>query len=378
MEEAKKAFWRSVRPMVGQVVGVGMFGLPYVFAQAGFGVGMLALALSALVCTLTVLMYADMAVVTKGHGRFVGMVSEQTGPIGGLFAAIGHFGGLYGAMTAYLLIGGTFAYQVFSPFVGGTVAVYRALFFVFAVLVVFGGSMTVSRLQAYLMFAYLGLLALLAVLAVPHIDLDHYVLIADSEKFFLPFGVTLFAFTGFAAVPEMRDILGRHKHLLRRSVLTGMAFIVALYVLFITMVVGVTGKSTTPETIHGLVDVLGPTFVLLAAAIGLCTVLTAFVTQALSVTNTYVFDYRLRYLLSWALAVVVPLVLVFLGANDFIGVIDFTGGVFIGISGLVLISAYERLRRQAQIAKRMLAIPQWAVAIVGGIFILNIGLALFG
>lgn len=364
--------------MVGQVIGVGMFGLPYAFAQAGFGVGALALVVSATVCTLTVLMYADMAVVTKGHGRFVGMIREQTGPIGGFLAAVGHFGGLYGAMTAYLIIGGNFAYQVFSPFVGGTVAVYRTLFFLFAAVVVFGGSMTVARIQAYLMFAYIGLLMLLVVIAMPHVDVDHYVIASNPDAFFLPFGVTLFAFTGFAAVPEMRDMLGRHKHLLRRSVLTGMGFIATLYVVFVTVVVGVSGKSTSPETIHGLAEVLGPAFVLLAAAIGLCTVLTAFVTQALVVTNTYVFDYRLRYVFSWAMAVILPLVFVLIGADDFIGVIDFTGGVFIGLTGLVLIAAYERLRHRPQTAKRMLAIPQWVVFAVGCIFIANIGFALFG
>ncbi|MBI1907944.1 hypothetical protein HYS28_00820 [Candidatus Uhrbacteria bacterium] len=378
MEDAKKAFWASLRPMIGQVVGVGMFGLPFVFAQAGFGVGMVAFALSAVVCAVTVLMYADMAVLTKGHARFVGLIREHAGPVGAFFAAVGLFGGLYGAMTAYLIVGGSFAYQVFSPVLGGTVAFYRTLFFFLGALVVFGGMTTVARLQKYLIVAYVGLMALLAVLAAPHIDIDHYALAGDPEKFFLPFGVALFAFTGFGSVPEMRDALGRHKHLLRRSVLAGMAIIGLLYLVFVTAVVGVTGKATSVETIHGLADVLGPAFVLIAAAIGMCTVMTAFVTHALVMTNTYAFDYRLRYLVAWALTLFVPPVLVMVGADDFIGVIDFTGGVFIGITGLVLIATYETLRRKPQTAKRSLFVPRWAVLSAGLVFIANIVLALFG
>lgn len=376
MEEAQKVFWKSLRPLFGQIIGVGLFGLPYVFAQAGFAVGVVALLVSGAVCTLTLLMYADMAIVMNGHGRFVGMIREQTGPIGGFFAAVGLFGGLFGAMTAYLLLGGSFAYQLFSPLLSGTVAMYRVLFFVLAALTVFGGMMTVGRLQKYLIIAYLALIAILVVLAAPHVDVAHFTSIVP-EKLFLPFGVTLFALTGFAAVPEMRDVLGRRKHVLHRAVVVGMALIVALYLVFTTVVVGVTGKSTTPETLHGLAEVLGSGFVLLAAAIGLCTVFTAFVTHCLVLTNTLVYDYRLRYLVSWGIAVAVPIVLVLLGADDFIGVVNFTGGVFVGISGLVLIGAYERLRRRAQTSKRMLAIPQWLVFTAGCIFIVNIGLALF-
>jgi len=36
----RKIFWGAVQPLLGSIIGVGIFGLPYVFAQAGFGIGL--------------------------------------------------------------------------------------------------------------------------------------------------------------------------------------------------------------------------------------------------------------------------------------------------------------------------------------------------
>jgi amino acid permease len=39
MKETGK-LWRTAQPLVGSVIGVGIFGLPFVFAQAGFVIGL--------------------------------------------------------------------------------------------------------------------------------------------------------------------------------------------------------------------------------------------------------------------------------------------------------------------------------------------------
>lgn len=377
MEAERTAFFRSTRLLVGHVIGVGIFGLPYVVAQAGYSMGILALVVSGALSTAALLMYADMAIHTKGHARFVGFIRDQAGPIAGFFAALAHFGGIVGGMTAYILIGGTFAYEVFGEVVGGTVAFWRIAFFALSALAVFGGMLTVARLQKVLIALYVGLILVMAALAVPNIQIEHY-LSGTTATFFLPFGVALFAFTGMGAIPEMRDMLGRQKHLLRRSVITGTVAIGLLYVIFVTAVVGVTGLSTSPESLRGLAEVLGKGFLVLGSAVGLCTVTTAFMSHALSLTNTLVYDFRLRYLVSWAIAVTAPLIMILLGANDFIRIINVTGGAFIGLAGLMLIAAYEQMRRKPTTAKRMLAIPQWIVFLTGCGFAFNIALALFG
>lgn len=378
MEDAKSVMRRSVRLLVGNVVGVGMFGLPYVFAQAGFGVATIAFAVSWVLSLVVLFMYGDMVLLTKGRGRFVGIVRDHAGPLVGALAAVGFFGSLFGAMTAYIIVGGTFAHTLFAPFIGGTLATFRVVFFVVAAFGVLAGSMMVGKLQRLFITAYTALIVVLALVATPYADLSHFVFSHDGTSWIAPFGVALFAFTGFGAVPEMRDALGRHKHLLRRALVIGMLLIAALYAVFTTAVVGVTGLATTPEALKGLSELLGPAVLLIGSAIGLCTVMTAFLAHGVVMTNTWVYDYRLRYLVGWCLAVLLPFAVFLLGATDFIRVIEVTGGLGIGLCGLCTVFAYEAMRRHPSIAKRMLAIPQPLVLLTGVMFLVNMVLPFIG
>lgn len=378
MEDTRSAFQKSIRLLLGNAIGVGIFGLPYVFAQSGMGIGLAALLLSGVMSTVALLMYADMALHTKGHARFVGLMRDHGGPGAGMVASIASFGSLLGAMTAYVVIGGTFMHTIVAPFLGGTLFLYRVLFFFIAALGVLGGTLTVQWLQRWLIGVYVMLMLALAVLAVPHIDMTHFVLVREGGNWLPIFGVTLFAFTGLGAVPEMRDALGRQKSRLLRASVLGMLLIAALYVIFSFAVVGVSGAATTVEALRGIGDVLGPWVLVIGSVIGLFAVLTAFLTHGLVITNTWVYDYRLRYLTGWALAVVPPFLFLLAGAKDFIRVIEMSGGVGIGLCGLVLVYAYEAMRRSPSTAKRMLAIPQSLVLLVGVMYVLNIVLPFIG
>ncbi len=373
--QKRSLFLAGIRPLVGQMVGAGLFSLPFVFSQSGFGVGLLALGVSAVVSIITLLMFADLALALKGHRRFVGLIHEFAGPVGGFFAAIGLFGSIYGALVAYTLIGGSFAYTVFSPVLPLQLSVYRLLFFISSAILIAGGAMTVARYQKYLICLYALGICLLAIVAAPHLALEHFV-IATGHSWFLPFGVTLFSLTAFAAVPEMRDILGRQKALLPRAVIIGTIAVAILYALFAFIIVGVTGLSTSPETLHGLGNSLGLGFVALASAVGLCTVTTAFISQGLVLHNTLLYDYRLRYFTSFALALGIPVLILALGVHDITRVIDLTGGLFVGLMGLCIVAAYEALRRLPHTSKRSLYFPRWVSLLVAGIFAANMIVAL--
>lgn len=364
--------------MVGNIIGVGLFGLPFVFAQAGFGVGTLAFALAGGLSLISLMMYADMVLHTKGRGRFVGMIHEHAGPAAGTVAAIGFFGSFLGAMVAYIIVGGTFAHTLFAPFLGGSLLLFRVLFFLVAAFGVLAGTMMVAKLQRIFMTIYLSLIVVLAIAAAPHADLSHFVFSHNGSSWIAPFGVALFAFTGFGAIPEMRDALGRNKAKIYKVILVGMAIIAAVYGVFVTAVVGVTGLATTPEALRGLSEILGPVMLLVGSAIGLCTVLTAFLSHGVVTTNTWAYDFRMRYVLGWFLAVIFPFLIFLSGARDFIRVLEVTGGVGIGLCGLCMVLAYEAMRRNPSVSKRMLAIPQPLVLLTGVMFVLNIILPFVG
>ncbi len=367
---------KALRPLFGSVIGVGLFGLPYIVAQVGFGVGVFVLLFSGVLGTVMMLLYADIALYTKGHARFVGLVREHAGPVVGFVAAVAFFGSLYGAIVAYILVGGTFAHIALSPFFGGTILFYRVLFFLVSAIGVLGGALTVAKLQKYFIGVYVLLIVVLAAIAVPSIDVQHF-FGGYVHQLWTAFGVALFAFIGFGAIPEMRDILGRERYALRRVVLIGMALVFLLYLVFVAAVVGVTGSATSPEALRGLAAFFGNTFLFFGGAVGLCTVFVATITQTLTVTNTWVYDYRVRYLVGCALALGIPLFIFLFGVSDYIHVIAVTGGVGGGVTGLCCITAYEKLRAHPTTAKRMLAIPQWVVFLTACAFLANIVFAVW-
>ena len=374
MEDAKTAFRRSLRPLLGSVVGVGIFALPYAVAQAGFGVGILALLLCGSASLVAYLLYADIVLHTDGHGRFVGLMRQYLGPFGAFLAAVAFFVSVMGTLVAYILVGGSFAHVLFGPLIGGGLLLYRVLFLLTSAVAMFGGMLSVMRVQKYIIGAYLALVGMMVILAFPHIDIGNFVGY-DGAKAFLPFGVALFAFNGFNAVPEMRDVLGRHRQLLPRAIATGLAIVAALYAVFIAVVVGVSGTGTSQEALYGLAQVLGPAMLVVGSAIGLCTIGSAFMTHGIVVTNTLVYDYRVRYLSAWALSLFVPLAIVLLGSTDFVRVIDVTGGIGGGLMGLVLVAAYEKMRLHPRTPKNLLSIPQWMVFVTGVVFLFNIVVA---
>ncbi len=362
MEERKQVLWPGARPLIGTVVGVGIFGLPYVFSQAGFVFGLVVLVVIAALSLLTFFVYADLLEVSQQHVRFVAVVSNQLGPFGRWIATLAYFGSLWGALLAYIIVGGQLLFNILRPVLAGEIFTYQVIFWLIVSIGMVGGSIFVRRLQSILIPIFFVMIAALTLFALPHLHVD-YLIAMEPTNPLLPFGALIFAFSGFSAVPECREALGKHKSSLRSALLLGVVLIGAVYALFSLAVVGMTGPFTSTQAVDGLRLAMGPEVSTFVSVIGLCTVFTAFISVGNALTNSLVYDFRGRFLFSWALTACVPLAAFLFGARDFIGVIGATGGLLGGLSGVVLLIAYERARLTAQLPKRALAVPQGLVAL---------------
>lgn len=362
MEDRQKVLWQGARPLIGTVVGVGIFGLPYVFSQAGYVFGLIELVIIAALSLLTYFIYADLLAVNKGHVRFVAVVSNQLGPLGRAIATTAFYGSLWGAMLAYIIIGGQFLSNVLRPLLHGQDFVYQIAFWIIASVCMIGGTLFVRRLQAFLIPVFFVMIAALALFALPNLHLD-YLATMEPTNILMPFGALIFAFSGFSAVPESREALGRRKTQIRSSLILGVTLVAVLYALFTFAVVGMTGPFTSVQSVDGLRLATGAWLSIFVSIIGLCTVFTAFISVGTSLMNSLIYDFRGRYLSSWWLTVTIPLCVFLFGARDFINVIGTTGGLLGGLCGIVLLVAYERARLTAQLPKRALAMPQGLVAL---------------
>ncbi|HAL50069.1 TPA: hypothetical protein DDY56_00870 [Candidatus Uhrbacteria bacterium] len=370
-----RAFIKSVQSLIGTVIGVGIFGLPYVSSQAGYFVGLGYLIILGIVSYILVHAYGQISIALNNHNRISKSVEQFLGTFWGRVASVALFCSNWGAMLAYIIIGGEFLHALLYPIIHFPVLYFQLAFFIVSAFILIGGLGFVSRMEVVSVFILLILLIVIMGGSVPYVDLNNLMYI-DTSLVFLPFGVVFFAFGGLGTVPEMRDILGRHKQMIGRAIAFGLGIVGLIYLLFSAIVVGVTGTGTTEEAILGLGNVVGSWAIIVGSLIGLFAVFTSFIILGVQVMDTAIFDFKARYMSGWLWAVSVPIVLFLFGARDFINVIGFTGGVFGVIIGLLIIAMYKRAK--SQLSKRALTLPDWMLDSVAVILMLGMIVTVWG
>ncbi len=359
--------WRGARPLVGTMIGVGILSLPFAVSQVGFVLGIGLLLAIGVVNVFILCLYADLVLVRAGKARFIHVIGRELGHFGTFVASTAYIGATYGALIAYLLFGGQFLRAIFYQWLPMSPWTASIWFFVIASVFTLGGSLFVARAQRILVPMFMTLLVVLTIIAIPHIDIQNY-LTFTPQNIAVPLGVMLFAFQGMSALPEMRDILSRRPEWLSKSTVFAVSIVAVLYVIFITGVLGVTGAKTTENAIVGLGSSLGQSVVLLASGVAFLTTLTAYLNVTTALMNTYTYDLRLRFIPSWLLTSIIPLIFILLGVQSIVAVLGFSGGVLGPLTAIMMLIAYERARMGGDLPKYALRVPQWVVGLAFVIF----------
>jgi amino acid permease len=343
------SLWRGMRPLIGTVVGVGFFGLPYVFARAGYGIALLELFLLAVVQIAFLRMYADLTLAKKGHARFLHIVADAFGPVGKGVAIMSFFGSFWGALVAYLLAGGEFLsylLKVWIPTISPHVLSigYGAVLF----LALFGGMFVTSHVQKYLVPFFFCIIAFLVAFALPSVRVE-YLASLQFDSWVLPLGVILFSLSAITAIPEMRDVLRGNAKRLHQAIFWGILTVATVYAIFTATVVGITGLGTPEQAISAFAHV-APWMVLVGSLLGLTTITSAYINVGSALINTLLYDFRARFVPSWLFVGGVPFVVVLLGVENMIHVLQFTGGVLGALLGIIVLLAYEKARRSRELS----------------------------
>lgn len=340
-------FLRAIGMMIGAIVGVGVFGLPYVFSQAGFALALLELLIIGVLLTILQLMQAQIAIQTGGHHRLAGYVGRYLGKGWSWLTLLALAAGIWGAMIAYMIVGGNFLFLFASPVFGGSEWMYAILLGGIASVLIYRGLRFASQIEMMVIAALLFLFLFIILASIPHID-PHAYLFVSFDHAFLPYGVILFALAGIGIVPEIRDVLGKRlQSKLGQVIVIGMTLIILLYVLFSAAVFGVTGAETTPVAFDGLVPVLGNTFRVVATFLGTLTILSIYLMLGIELLNTLRFDFHLPHKFAWVIVTSIPLLFYLFGAREFIAVVGFVGSVFTGALGVLVALTYARMKRSS-------------------------------
>lgn len=341
MRKETGTFVKALAVFIGTIIGVGLFGLPYVASKAGFFIIVLYFFLLGFIAILIHLLFGEVVLGTKEIKRLPGYVGEYLGEnwkkVAFLIIALG----LFGALLAYLIVGGEFLNFYFSPFLGGNSSLYTFLFFSFGAFLIFRGIKSISQIELTLFIVFLIILSLLSLKAFPFINAENLQNL-DLNFLIFPFGIVLFALWGNPLVPEIKEMVGGDRKQLRRVIFWGITISVLIYLFFTFLILGVCGSQTSETALGGFSKILGNGIIKLGFIFGFITCFTSFITLGLTLKKVFWYDFGLSKNLSWFIVCFFPLGLFFLGIREFIEIISFTGAIAIGLEGIIVILLYRK------------------------------------
>ncbi len=338
-------YLKALSLMIGYIIGVGMFSLPFLVAKAGV-VSFFIIFISIFFVQYFIhLIYADVILETKTRHRMSGYAEKYLGKPWKEITFLAKIIGNYGALLAYIIITGIFLNQLLGPIFGGSDFIYsNIIFFVEAIIVLFGIGM-IANAELVLMFLLLVVIVLISFKGFGFVEMENFKII-DWKYLLLPYGAMLLALDGNGALPMVARIVKRDKNMMKKVVTSATILASVIILVFTSVIVGVSGAGTSADSLSGISDIMGPGVVTIALIFAIISMITSFIGVAEAIKETFWWDFKVNKLLSWALAVFVPYLLFLFGFKDLIGIISFAGAVAGGMSAIVLILVFKQLKKK--------------------------------
>ncbi len=339
-----RSFYEGVATLMGCVIGAGIFAIPYVVMFAGFWTGMLVLVVLGVAVLVIHLLLGEVTLRSNACHQLVGYAEKYLGRPGKFWMMASMVIGVYGALVAYTLG----VSESLSAVFGGYRWVWALLFYVVMSGMIFGGLKFLERFELVIGLLILALFAVIAafLFSSPHFSLDNWVGFSWT-RLLIPYGVILFAFTGTAAVPEMREEMKKCKLLTKQAIIVGSVIPIVVYALFTSAVIGVTGASTTELATVGVAAKLGGIAFVLLHLFAVAAMATSFFALGYALMQAYHLDFRLPRWEAWALTAAIPLFLISIGARSFVGVLEIAGVFAGGITGITIVLMHAAARKRS-------------------------------
>lgn len=335
--------------LIGTIIGAGFLGIPYVAMQSGFLIALIIMTVTCVLLITTMLYLGEVSLRTKTRHQLTGYAEKYLGKKGKLIMFIAVAVGLYSALVGYLIAESQSLSALF--FFDANYSIYLGLAFWFLMSILCWKGLKVLEEGASIgIILVILLVAASSILFWSKINPSNLTY-TNLQNWYAPFGIILFSFLGFSAIPTINQILRKDEKLMKRTIIISYLAPLLIYSTFTAVVLGYKGAST-PQI---ATLVLGKPFIL----IGIITMFTSYVALSVALIETFRFDYKKSKFVSWILATIIPLVLFLilqLTKNaDFIKILGI-GGVISG--GLTAILALQMVKNAKKSGKRK---PEYSI-----------------
>ncbi|MBI4992990.1 MAG: hypothetical protein HZC26_02545 [Candidatus Magasanikbacteria bacterium] len=325
-------------------IGAGILGLPYAVAKVGSLIGIFYIvAIGALMIGFNLLV-GEIAVRTKGDFHLVGMAGKYLGSAGKGLMTILVYLVSFGILVIYIIGEG----ESLSALFGGSPLAWGLFFWLIGSSLVVVGLRVIKVMDVILSLLLLSVITFIITVSTSNVELVNFSY-HNWEYLLLPFGVILFAFSGSGSVLEAHSLIGGDRKLFRKAILIAGGVIMAIYLVFALVVLGVTGAETTEIATIGLGNKIGSTVFWLGNIFAALAMATSFITNSLLFRDSLRWDYRLPSWKASMLVCGVPFILYLFGLRGFIMAIDLIGGVFFSTEMLLIILIYWQAKRKGDL-----------------------------
>lgn len=338
----KQTFF-AITILMGNIIGAGVLGIPYVVSRSGLVPGLIMLAVISIPMIMMYFCVGEITLRHKAVCQLAGMYKFyfKNNKLLVKLAIISMFMSMGSAITAYI----TGAGSVLSGLLGGLDAkVYSFIFFLVVSLIVLRGLKTVGRFEAVLSTSLFILIVSLSIYCIFGIKTENLTAVSTKvSDLFFPYGVILFACLGFSIIPQMEKQLIKQKHNLKKAITIGFFTCVGLYAIFMFSFVGKYGINVQQIAIESLeypYKIIGEILVLAAMT-------SPFLAIGIVLRDSMMEDFGLGKLTAWFIACWIPYFVTLLSPT-FIDILSVSGTYFGGIDGIMVCIMFLKARKMKE------------------------------
>ena len=345
MDRARELYRELFMPaglMAALIIGAGVFSLPYIFSVSGVWLGFAYLAVFALVFSAIHLMYADVIKHTPGDHRFVGYAKIHLGRWGFGLSLLTTLVGIILVLLIYLVLSVNFTKAILPAL--NEQYVFLGFWGIFSATVILGIE-RVAKLDMFLTALKLLIIVVVFALGVSQFDLNNFT--PNPSAVALPFSAVLFSLSGRSAISSIREHLKKNKISDRKmsaAMVLGTFVPAILYALFVVGVLGISGSGVTADSIAGIASAFhwGGAVIAFLAMLSLWT---AYTFLGFEADNILIRDLKVPVFWSGIVIVLAPVVLYFLGFDNFLKLIGISCGVLLAIESIMVAAMWRKVAK---------------------------------
>jgi amino acid permease len=369
---ARSKLFTASATMAGTIIGAGILGLPYVFAQSGFLIGMFWLVFLSIVLLVSKLYLGEVALRTKGNHQLTGYAQKYLGNWGRRLMFFAMIFGIYSALLAYLIGEGESLSQLFTGS-SNYILFFGILFWIVISILVQEGMRGLKKVEKWGVMVIIVIIVGLFIYYLPQVQIENLTYIGGG-KFFLPFGIILFALLGFSSLPEIKQELGNSKKLFKKSIIIGSIIPLVLYFMFTFIFVGVLGRNVS--------EVATLSFGVIVLLLGVFTMLTSFFVLSFVMLDMFRLDFGWSKKKARFYAQVVPVLLFVLvqglGLLSFAEILGIAGVVSGGLTAVLILMMAKNSKKLGDRKPEYELKINWPIIIIlSVIFLLGVIFELF-